>query len=455
MERKRRDYPWRRNHRRLLLVVFCFFGTVALALAALDWRGESSLQTQVAAIRAKGEPVTPQEFRQQHPDPPLEKNAAETYVKSFNSAKDILTTDDFRKRAGSIGSADTKELLKEEFRQWAKGQLAANADALLLLHEAADKPSTQFSMDLEKGWQAEIPNLMKVRNSVTLLQLEALLAAQDGDTERAVEAFRAGLAVSNALRGGPCLILQMIRIACYGITCAGLRPMLEITRFSDDQLARMQGMLGAADDPDALTRALIGERVMTLVAFDHPDQLVAGLNTADEWLPGGKAVAAGLLRMAGTASGTRERYLAVMAGAIDASRRPPHEALPLLQQAAGAVDRDRAWIPPLSLSRMMPNFYRSEVQLARSLAMTRCAVTALAVERYRLANSRLPEAAEALAPAFMPAVPADPFNGQTLRYKPVEDGCLVYSVGEDQTDNGGELAPRNGNDVVFRVVHGQ
>jgi hypothetical protein len=187
------------------------------------------------------------------------------------------------------------------------------------------------------------------------------------------------------------------------------------------------------------------------VAFDHPDQMVAGLGSADEWLPGGKSMAAGLLRIASTATGMREKYLAVAGDAIDACRKPPHEALPLLQRTAAAIEQDKSLIPPLSLSRTAPNFYRAEVQMANSLAMVRGAITALAVERWRLANGGLPEDTAGLVPAHLCAVQTDPFDGQPLRYKTVEDGYMVYSVGVDKTDNGGDSSVRNAGDVVFRV----
>ena len=455
MDRKRRDYPWRRNRRRLLLIIFCVLGAVMLALAVVNWRGESTFQKQIAAIHAKGEPVTPQELQQRYPEPPKEQNAAETYTRSFAAAKESSTKQDFFRRSGKVYETPAKELFAEAFRKWMEESLADNAEALALLHEAARKPAAQYPMDINKGWEAAIPNLLKVRTSAVLLQLEAILAAQDGDTDRVVEAVLAGLAVGNAMRDGPCLIMQMIRIACYGITCTGIRHTLAIADFSDDQLAQMQSALGAADDGEALTRALIGERVMTLVAFDHPAQMVPQVRQADDWFPGGAAVATGLLRMANAANGNREEYLSVMGQAIDASRKPPHEALPLLQQIAERENGDHSWFSMMSVSHIVPNCSRSEAQLARSSALVRGANTALAVERHRLANGRMPESLGNLTPAFMPAVPMDPFNGEPLRYKHGEDGYSVYSVGEDQTDNGGESGPQNGNDVVFRVTHSQ
>ena len=62
----------------------------------------------------------------------------------------------------------------------------------------------------------------------------------------------------------------------------------------------------------------------------------------------------------------------------------------------------------------------------------------LAIERYRLANGKLPENLAELVPAYLDTVPKDPFDGQELRYKRIEKGYVVYSIGEDGSDDGGE-----------------
>jgi hypothetical protein len=36
-------------------------------------------------------------------------------------------------------------------------------------------------------------------------------------------------------------------------------------------------------------------------------------------------------------------------------------------------------------------------------------------------------------------VPADPFDGQPLRLKKLDDGLVIYSVGPDLADDGGEV----------------
>jgi hypothetical protein len=98
--------------------------------------------------------------------------------------------------------------------------------------------------------------------------------------------------------------------------------------------------------------------------------------------------------------------------------------------------------------------------VSRSLdedAKIRDAQAALAVERYRLANDKLPSQLSDLVPTFLPAVPSDPFDGKPLRYKTLLKGYVVYSVGEDREDNGGteknskgvSYAP--GTDITFTV----
>ena len=73
------------------------------------------------------------------------------------------------------------------------------------------------------------------------------------------------------------------------------------------------------------------------------------------------------------------------------------------------------------------------------LAIMRCAATALAVERYRLAHAgRIPDSLATLTPALLPTIPLDPFDGRPLRFRSRASGYVVYSIGPDLTDDGGK-----------------
>jgi hypothetical protein len=61
------------------------------------------------------------------------------------------------------------------------------------------------------------------------------------------------------------------------------------------------------------------------------------------------------------------------------------------------------------------------------------------LERYRLANGKLPEKLEGLAPQFLDKVPGDPILGHSYQYKPTAiGGYLLYSVGWNERDDGGK-----------------
>src|SRR5262249_4671995 len=103
--------------------------------------------------------------------------------------------------------------------------------------------------------------------------------------------------------------------------------------------------------------------------------------------------------------------------------------------------------PPASMSvlvRMVyPVFNKIVAASQRSQAQLRCALTALAVERFRLREGRWPENLSALAPGYLQAVPLDPYDGQPLRYRQLSTGVVIYSVGPDLTDDGGKINRAN------------
>jgi hypothetical protein len=69
-------------------------------------------------------------------------------------------------------------------------------------------------------------------------------------------------------------------------------------------------------------------------------------------------------------------------------------------------------------------------------------VTAIALRRYQLRHGRSPSQLYELVPEFLPSIPHDYMDGQSLRYK-LNDDCttLLYSVGLDGIDNRGNTSP--------------
>jgi hypothetical protein len=65
---------------------------------------------------------------------------------------------------------------------------------------------------------------------------------------------------------------------------------------------------------------------------------------------------------------------------------------------------------------------------------------ACALERYRLAHGVYPDSLDALAPAYIDALPHDIMTGDPYHYQLRPDGTfLLYSVGWNETDDGGTV----------------
>ena len=66
------------------------------------------------------------------------------------------------------------------------------------------------------------------------------------------------------------------------------------------------------------------------------------------------------------------------------------------------------------------------------------AMVACALERYRAAHGDYPDTLDPRAPSFVQKLPVDLIGGQPLHYRRKNsDNFLLYSVGWNETDDGG------------------
>ena len=159
--------------------------------------------------------------------------------------------------------------------------------------------------------------------------------------------------------------------------------------------------------------------------------------------------------------------------AIDVSRRPWPEKFiigTMLQEKYGQVFRGAG--RPGFGQRMMRNslfpygigiIAAPFTQAGIELAARRVIVAVLAVERYRRQHGEVsPSSLASLVPAYLPALPNDPFSAQPLVYRTGADHYLLYSVDVNRTDDAGALygfgsggqrqpRPGAGRDLGIRV----
>jgi hypothetical protein len=87
-------------------------------------------------------------------------------------------------------------------------------------------------------------------------------------------------------------------------------------------------------------------------------------------------------------------------------------------------------------------------------------ITLLAIHRYKLDKGRFPASLEELVEAgYLKEVPIDPYSDRPIVYKPAEEDFILYSIGPDFKDDGGQVSKnkkgeldfwaREGGDIVF------
>jgi hypothetical protein len=105
---------------------------------------------------------------------------------------------------------------------------------------------------------------------------------------------------------------------------------------------------------------------------------------------------------------------------------------------------------------MLPSLSYLVTLHIRSIAFLRVAKVTVEAERFRIDRGALPTSLEELVPDYLDSVPIDPFDESPIRMKATEQGMIIYSIGDNIFDDGGEVAttPQNNRapDVGLRLV---
>jgi hypothetical protein len=102
---------------------------------------------------------------------------------------------------------------------------------------------------------------------------------------------------------------------------------------------------------------------------------------------------------------------------------------------------------------LVPAMMNSLTAATRAETTESCARVGVAMTRYRLDHGTLPTTLDQLVPAYLDAVPIDPYDGNPLRLNTVDGASVIYSIGPDGMDNGGvPINERTGQgDIIFTL----
>ena len=420
------------------------------------------VETKLEEIRERGEPTTPAEFKSWRPAVLQDENAAIP----FERAAQLISRAQFPRssKGKQVVWPGATEPLPLETRLAVSNFVAGNQLVLQSLRAGAKLKKSQYPIEWDYApatvapWQA----FSKVGLATEVLEFQALHSIEEGDRSGAIEAIRTLLALGWAMGQEPCLAAQTYRLRFLNSASRVLERTLNRHVLPGQELTALQQEFREAEIATgvALTRGFIGERSLQIQEVRSPSNL---------WSAPPNGWWRALMELTLFAAEVLEvpnRLLLEHLELYDEFIERAQGVGPAVAElaAAGAVYRETPSARNPNKERLVALRAYWEQTLEAQIKMVarlRAAQTALAVERFRgAAEGRAPRFVEELIPNFMSERPDDPFLRGPLRFRQLNPGYLIYSVGPDRNDNdgfdpahsGASANSRGESDIAVRVL---
>lgn len=456
--------PWR-YLRRLLIVVAILATLIGILYTEEDVRGKIEWDNYRHTLEARGEKLEAQDFV-----PPAVPDDENFFTAPFFLSKGESSVSIYGKNVntptpnmGYWAEAKMTDLTKwqayyrnlpDEFPTAAQAQTSA-ADALLALskydsaiadlREANQRPYANVPIHYDNLFMVAsdvIPYMAALKRSAQVLELRAIAELANGQSARAGDDVKLMFRLGDSIQNQPLLISHMVRVALLQLT---LQPIWEGTinhEWTDAQLAEIEAELARLDFLVDYQFAVRGERVFAIQTFEN-QRITHKYEYIDD------------------SGATNSVYYTLMPAAffyqneLAIARLDQEWALPLVDTNAHTASPEKLqWAndqvqkgsgPFPAYKTLALSTFAAVGSSMRRFAFTQSAVdlarVACALERYHLAHGQYPDFLTTLAPQYLESVPNDVIGGEPLHYQRTADGkFLLYSVGWNQTDEGGKTA---------------
>jgi hypothetical protein len=449
------------SHARVLTIVAAILLIPVLGMVVWYVAARESTTRQIRKleqqVRDKGEPLTLGELAAKYPPIPDEGNAAvpllalwsnedPAFWRAFASGSRPLPkriSEEYDPHLPYLGSdlkRVTRERLDSNTLAVAKAYLGTKASHIQQMRAALLRPRFRFQINMEDGPDALLPHLPNLKNEALNLSIIALVASEDGDKASAIAAIRDTSRTGQILSDEPMLISQLVRLACLNNALGSLEQLFSRQRLTADDLEQIRAILHVSELHGVARAALVDERPFSLGAFDPDVATRIASSGGDNDGARKMRIGLGVLRGTGLFDSDRRFMLETFGELIALASEETPESLQKIDELFERLSSEVRKFPPKIISGLMlPALRKVPSRFASFEAKRRATLTAVAIERYRLEHQgTLPDKLNDLVPTYLPEIPADPFDGQALRFRKLERGYVIYSVGSDREDNGGK-----------------
>ena len=350
-------------------------------------------------------------------------------------------------------SAVTNEYEQFKAMGWSKGSYTqmesiaeGNAEAFALYRKAADVPQCQLVT--MSSFTCLVPYVSVVLEKGRALCFDAEWAAGRGDWRTARSDFRAVLRIGDHLTRGGALIDCLVGYAGTATACQGLRRVAvqrsPPKRFLRDMSAALVDIdLHMESIADAMRyERMAGQDVIRMVAEGNVWEFLSLSGSMHQ-----KAKIVRRLARAGLLKNTPAHFDAVYSHIIAESSRPyvagrsfmnvvpPFRVRNPVRQVGILMDDP---IGRLLISLLVPALDQIKERYVGTRAIVRGTALFLAVRAYQLDHQgRPPSELSELVPAYLDALPEDPFGKDhaPFLYRVSGDEWVIYSAGPNQKDD--------------------
>ena len=265
-----------------------------------------------------------------------------------------------------------------------------------------------------------------LRLTAALLRADAVLLAEGGRMGEAVRSVRATLGTARAMGDDPTLIGQLVRMALGVIAGHAAESVINLGE-PDRGLAELQAEFLREASAPKLVVGLRGDRASAV----QISEVLFGPRMFEQT--------------------DMANMLEFMTRYVEAAELPPERQA----AAIAAIPRPATGDPRYLLTRLMlPAVDKVTGVARRSEGELTAVAVGIACERYRRKFGRWPATLADIPKDILPAVPTDPCDGLPIKYKRLADRIVVYSVGPDGIDHGGDLSettPQEKRDYGIRL----
>ncbi|MCH7591481.1 MAG: hypothetical protein IH989_01705 [Planctomycetes bacterium] len=435
--------------KRIVIVSVAFLIVLIGVRLWWGWEANRRLQAEIDRIIAAGEPIYPADF-----DPPPmrpEENAAKLYLDAEAALNLNPTQGDFVNQLASEYAEIRKRL--DEVEPF----VLANAEAFQLVRRAGELKKVDWGGRVRSpAINFLLPNLSMHRHMSKILSITATYHAERGNDVEALTTLLDSFRFSEAIDHEPFLITHLVAIACRALVVHDIEhivPTLAITSKTRERdgsstaaprelvFTLITELLDDTSLQAALVRAMQADRMILLDMAQMIIRGDAGIGSLASWTFAPPSLLERVLAFPLTPMIELDALVGIRFGSafVDGAGKPnwPSALTTLPPEPSD-------WSPLERLTRPVSGIVISSLGRAvflhfRLLAEMRMAAIALAIRLYEVDHGRRPDALAELVPEYLSAVPMDPLaaDDRPIAYLPDAPKPILYSVGENGTDDGG------------------